>query len=76
VDSAYRIVVTDAPNPADVQVVREGLDAHSAAHGAPVDWVPLMVFVRDPLMNGALQPLLAGKWTCPAQALCLLEKRI
>jgi len=43
----YNITLTAAPDPADVQIVREGLDAHSAAHGSPVDWAPLALFVRD-----------------------------
>ena len=46
-DNVYSIVLTASPDPADVQIVREGLDAHNAAQGAPVDWVPLMLFVRD-----------------------------
>ena len=46
-DNKYRIVLTDSPDPADVQVIRERLDAYDAAQGAPVDWVPLALFVRD-----------------------------
>ena len=46
-DGAYTITLTDSPDPADAQVVRAGLDAHSDAQGAPVDWVPLALFVRD-----------------------------
>jgi len=46
-DKDYRIVLTDSPDPADVQVVYEGLDAYNAAQGAAVDWLPLMIFVRD-----------------------------
>ena len=34
-DNEYRIMLTDSPDPTDVQVVREGLDAYDAAHGAP-----------------------------------------
>jgi len=47
----YRIEVTASPDPADVQVVHEGLDAYNAAQGAPMDWVPLAIFVRDGLGN-------------------------
>jgi GNAT superfamily N-acetyltransferase len=43
----YSLVVTAAPDPTEVQAIRDGLDAHSAAQGAPVDWVPLAVVVRD-----------------------------
>lgn len=42
-----RIELTASPDPADVQVVSDGLDAYNAAHGAPMDWVPLTIFVRD-----------------------------
>ena len=42
------MVLTASPDPADVQAVREGLDAYDAEQGAPVDWAPLMIFLRDP----------------------------
>ncbi|MBU0492582.1 MAG: GNAT family N-acetyltransferase [Chloroflexi bacterium] len=45
-DKEYSIVLTASPDPADVQVIREGLDAYNATQGAPVDWVPLMISVR------------------------------
>jgi GNAT superfamily N-acetyltransferase len=44
----YTMVLTASPDPADVQAVREGLDAYDAEQGAPVDWTPLMIFMRDP----------------------------
>lgn len=44
----YGVTLTASPDPADVQAVREGLDAYDAEQGAPVDWVPLAVFIRDP----------------------------
>jgi len=43
----YRIELTASPDPADVQTVREGLDAYNAAQGAPVDWIPLMISLHD-----------------------------
>jgi GNAT superfamily N-acetyltransferase len=43
----YTITLTDAPTPADVDVVRHGLDAYDASQGAVVDWVPLALFARD-----------------------------
>ena len=46
-DEEYDLVLTDSPDPADVQVIREGLNAHSAAQGVPIDWVPLMLFLCD-----------------------------
>ena len=44
----YTITLTDTPNPADVDVVKQGLDAYDASQGAVVDWVPLALFARDP----------------------------
>ena len=46
--SDYTITLTDSPDPADVDVVKQGLDAHDALQGAAVDWVPLALFARDP----------------------------
>ena len=43
----YTITLTDSPDPADVDVVKQGLDAHDASQGAVVDWVPLALFARD-----------------------------
>jgi GNAT superfamily N-acetyltransferase len=43
----HRIVLTASPDAVDVQIIREGLDAYNAGQGAPVDWVPLAVLVRD-----------------------------
>jgi GNAT superfamily N-acetyltransferase len=45
--NGYTLTVTDQPGEADLQIVREALDAHNAAQGAPVDWVQMAVFVRD-----------------------------
>ena len=43
----YNITLTDSPDPADVQIIREGLDAHSVAQGMPADWISLTLFMRD-----------------------------
>ncbi|MBN2148420.1 MAG: GNAT family N-acetyltransferase [Anaerolineales bacterium] len=43
----YTITLTSTPDPADVDVVRQGLDAYDASQGAVVDWVPLALFARD-----------------------------
>ncbi len=43
----YTLTMTDAPNQADIQAVRDGLDAYDASQGVPADWVPLALFVRD-----------------------------
>jgi len=42
-----KITLTDYPEPADVDVVRKGLDTYNASQGALVDWVPLAQFARD-----------------------------
>ena len=36
-DDEYYITLTASPDPAEVQIVREGLDAYDAQQGAPVD---------------------------------------
>ena len=46
-DDEYTITLTASPDPTEVQIVREGLDAYDAQQGAPVDWVPLALFLRD-----------------------------
>jgi len=43
----YKITLTNSPDPADVDVVRNGLDTYEASQGAEVDWVPLALFARD-----------------------------
>jgi GNAT superfamily N-acetyltransferase len=43
----YMLTLTDMPDPADVEVVKRGLDTYDAAQGAAVDWVPLALFARD-----------------------------
>jgi len=40
----YTITLTDSPELADIEVVKQGLDAHDASQGAVVDWVPLALF--------------------------------
>lgn len=43
----FTITMTDSPDPADVEVVKQGLDSYDASQGAVVDWVPLALFARD-----------------------------
>ncbi len=54
----HNITLTDSPEPADMQAVREGLDAYNASQGAPVDWAPLALFLRD--AQGAIAGGLTG----------------
>ena len=43
----YKITLTDSLDPADVDVVRKGLDTHNTSQSAVVDWVPLALFARE-----------------------------
>ena len=43
----FTFMLTDTPDPADVDVVRQGLDSYDASQGAVVDWVPLALFARN-----------------------------
>lgn len=43
----YHFELTDSAEPNDIQAIREGLDAYNATQGAPVDWKPLYLFLRD-----------------------------
>jgi GNAT superfamily N-acetyltransferase len=43
----YQITLTDSPAPTDLRVLGEALSGYNAAQGAPVDWLPLALFVRD-----------------------------
>jgi len=54
----YTLTLTDTPDPADVEVVKQGLDAYDASQGAVVDWVPLALFARDE--EGAIVAGLTG----------------
>jgi GNAT superfamily N-acetyltransferase len=44
----YSISITDNPDPIDLQIIREDLDGHHAAHSPPVDWLPLAAIMRNP----------------------------
>lgn len=41
------VTVTDSPDPADVEVIKQGLDSYDALQGAVVDWAPLALFARN-----------------------------
>ncbi|MBN2387489.1 MAG: GNAT family N-acetyltransferase [Anaerolineales bacterium] len=38
--------LTDTPDPANLQVVRDGLNSFNASHGVADDWVQLCIFVH------------------------------
>ena len=44
---SYHISLTDSPDPDLMRAVREGLDTFNAEHGAPMNFQPLCLFVRD-----------------------------
>ena len=43
----YTITLTASPDPADVEIVKQGLEAYDTSQGALIDWVPLALFARD-----------------------------
>ena len=47
VQGEFTINLTDSPDPADVEVIKQGLESYDALQGAVVDWVPLALFVRN-----------------------------
>ena len=47
-NSEPKIVVTDAPDPADTAIVQEGLRAYNRSQAGYDDHKPLAVFVTDP----------------------------
>ena len=49
-----KIVLTDAPDPADTAVVSDGLRAYNAEQAGRVDYRPLAVFLTDPLSGKVL----------------------
>jgi GNAT superfamily N-acetyltransferase len=43
----YTLTLTASPDPADVEIVKQGLEAYDVSQGALIDWVPLALFARD-----------------------------
>ena len=43
----FTITLTDSPDPADVEVVKQGLDSYDASQGAVVNRVPPALFARN-----------------------------
>ncbi len=44
----YSITLTENPDPLDLQIIREDMEGHHAAHSSPVDWLPLAAIMRNP----------------------------
>lgn len=58
VQDEFTISLTDSPDPADVEVIKQGLDSYDASQDAEVDWVPLALFARN--AEGAIIAGLTG----------------
>jgi GNAT superfamily N-acetyltransferase len=43
----YTISIIDDPDPLDLQIIREDIEGHHAAHTPPMDWLPLAAIMRD-----------------------------
>jgi len=57
-----KIVLTDAPDPADTAVVQEGLRAYNTSQAGYDDYRPLAVFVTDPVSGKVLGGLYGGSY--------------
>jgi GNAT superfamily N-acetyltransferase len=57
-----KIVLTDAPDPADSAVITEGLRAYNTSQAGYDDYRPLAVFVTDPSSGRVLGGLYGGSY--------------
>jgi len=57
-----KIVLTDAPDPADSAVITEGLRAYNTSQAGYDDYRPLAVFVTDPASGKVLGGLYGGSY--------------
>jgi GNAT superfamily N-acetyltransferase len=57
-----RIVLTDAPDPADTAVIQEGLRAYNTSRAGYDDSRPLAVFVTDPATGKVIGGLYGGSY--------------
>lgn len=57
-----KIVVTDAPDAADMAVITDGLKAYNTEKAGYDDYKPLAVFVTDPTTGKALGGLYGGSY--------------
>jgi GNAT superfamily N-acetyltransferase len=60
--SEPRIVLTDAPDPADTAIIQEGLRAYNTAQAGYDDYRPLAVFVTDPASGKVIGGLYGGSY--------------
>ena len=57
-----KIVLTDAPDPADTAVIQEGLRAYNTEQAGRDDSRPLAVFVTDPVTGKVVGGLYGGSY--------------
>ncbi len=57
-----KIVLTDAPDPADTAVIADGLRAFNTSQAGYDDYRPLAVFVTDPVSGKVLGGLYGGSY--------------
>src|SRR6266581_7988694 len=57
-----KIVLTDAPDPADTAVIADGLRAVNTSQAGYDDYRPLAVFVTDPVSGKVLGGLYGGSY--------------
>ena len=61
-NSEPKIVLTDAPDPADTAIVQEGLRAYNTSQAGYDDYRPLAVFVTEPVSGKVLGGLYGGSY--------------
>lgn len=57
-----KIVVTDAPDDADIKVIQDGLKAYNTEKAGYDDYKPLAVFVTDPATGKVVGGLYGGSY--------------
>ena len=57
-----RVVLTDAPDPADTAIIQEELRAYNTSQAGYDDYRPLAVFVTDPASGKVLGGLYGGSY--------------
>ena len=57
-----RIVLTDAPEPAETTVIQDGLRAYNTEQAGRDDYRPLAVFATDPISGKVLGGLYGGSY--------------
>jgi GNAT superfamily N-acetyltransferase len=58
----FAITLTDAPDPADIAVITDGLRAYNTSRAGYEDYRPLAVFVTDPASGKVVGGLYGGSY--------------